>query len=71
MEKYCFLEDVYELEQPPNPNKYIGKKKVIRYKCLICGYTHDYDDTWTDAKKAEVQAEMDAHHADHLNFEKV
>jgi hypothetical protein len=41
---------------------------VIRYKCSLCEYTHDYDDTWTDAKKAEVQAEMDAHHADHLNI---
>ena len=40
--------------------------KIIRYKCLICGYEHEYDKTWTDAKKAEVQAEMDAHHAEHI-----
>lgn len=45
--------------------------KFIIYKCLICGFAHEYDETWTDAKKAEVQAEMDAHHAEHLNFEKV
>ena len=47
------------------------KKNVVMYKCLICGYTHDWDDTWTDEKKAEVQAETDAHHNYHINFEKV
>jgi hypothetical protein len=66
MEKYCFEENVWE-----TPIKCVGKKKVIKYKCLICQYEHEYDETWTDAKKAEVQAEMDAHHAEHLNFEKV
>ena len=34
--------------------------------CLICGYTHEYDKTWTDEKKAEVQAEMDTHHNEHI-----
>jgi len=68
MEKYCFLENDYELGKPSNPNTFIGKKKVIKYKCLICQYEHEYDATWTDAKKAEVQAEMDAHHAEHLNL---
>jgi formate dehydrogenase maturation protein FdhE len=63
MEKYCFEEDVWE-----TPTKCKGKKKVIRYKCLICGYTHDYDDTWTDEKKAEVKAEVDAHHNEHFNI---
>ena len=66
MEKYCFTEDVYDRSNLSN--EYLGKKKVIRYKCLICGYQHEYDGTWTDAKKAEVQAEMDAHHAEHLNI---
>jgi hypothetical protein len=70
MEKYCFTEDIYNLSDPRNI-KYLGKKKVIRYKCLICGYTHEYDDTWTDEKKAEVQLEVDTHHNDHINFEKV
>ena len=63
MEKYCFEENVWE-----TPIKCIGKKKVIKYKCLICGYEHEYDKTWTDAKKAEVQAEMDAHHTEHFNL---
>ena len=71
MEKYCFVEDVYELQDPPKPNVYVGQKKVIKYKCLICGYQHDWEDTWTDEKKAEVKAEVDAHHNDHINFEKV
>jgi hypothetical protein len=42
--------------------------KVIRYKCLICGFQHEYDKTWTDAKKAEVQAEVDAHYNEHFNL---
>jgi len=67
MDKYCFIEDIYDLVDPQNI-KFLGKKKVIRYKCLICGFQHEYDKTWTDAKKAEVQAEMDAHHAEHLNI---
>jgi len=65
MYKYCFTEDVYNRSDLANP-KYLGKKKTIRYKCLICGYTHDYDDTWTDTKKAEVQAEADQHHNEHI-----
>ena len=35
MEKYYFEENVWE-----TPIKCIGKKKVIKYKCLICGYEH-------------------------------
>ncbi len=42
--------------------KYIGKQKVIKYACPICDYTYD----WDDAKKAEVKAEVDAHHNDHI-----
>jgi hypothetical protein len=67
MEKYCFTEDIFDLSDRGN-FKYIGKKKSISYKCLICGYTHDYDDTWSDEKKAEVKAEVDAHHNEHLNL---
>jgi predicted nucleic-acid-binding Zn-ribbon protein len=61
MDKYCFTEDVFDINLT-----YLGKKKTIRYKCLICGYTHEYDKTWTDEKKAEVQAEMDTHHNEHI-----
>ena len=63
MEKYCFTENIYEF---PPKNDIIEQKKVIRYKCLICGETREYDETWTDAKKAEVQAEVDTHHAEHF-----
>jgi hypothetical protein len=65
MDKYCFSEDIYDLSDPRNP-KYMGKKKMIRYKCLICGYTHDYEDTWSDEKKSEVKAEVDAHNNEHI-----
>ena len=67
MEKYYLFVNVFESDPlTPHINKYIGRKKVIKYKCLICGYEHDYDETWTDEKKAEVKAEVDAHHNDHI-----
>ena len=43
--------------------------KVIiktQYKCIICGYLHDWDDTWTTEKKEEVKLEIDKHHDDHI-----
>ena len=39
---------------------------MIKYKCPICEYTHDWDDAWDDTKKAEVKSEVDAHHNDHI-----
>jgi len=65
MKKYNFQIDVYE--EPINwiGRKYLGKKNVVMYKCLICGYTHEYDDAWSDEKKAEVKAEVDTHHNIH------
>jgi hypothetical protein len=64
MDKYVF--DTTKINWETNTTSLV---KVIRYKCLICQYEHEYDATWTDEKKAEVQAEMDAHHAEHLNFD--
>ena len=66
MQKYKFTRTIYE-------NNWIERKcckeNIIAYKCLICNcFMKEYDDTWTDAKKAEVQAEADAHHAEHLNI---
>ena len=66
MNKYYFLVDVYETNYPSALNKYLGKKKVIKYACPICDYTHDWDDTWDDAKKTEVKAEVDTHYNDHI-----
>jgi hypothetical protein len=69
MQRYRFLTTVYKTNE--GRIEEIGEKTIIKYKCLICGYEHEYDKTWTDAKKAEVQVEMDAHHAEHLNFENI
>lgn len=44
----------------------MGKKNVVMYKCLICGYMHEWENTWTDEKKAEVKLEVDTHHNDHI-----
>ena len=38
----------------------------VQYKCLICGYIHDWDDTWDTEKKEEVKIEVDKHHDDHI-----
>ena len=47
-------------------DKTVKLVESIKYKCLICGYTHDFDQTWSDTKKAEVQAEVDQHHNEHI-----
>jgi hypothetical protein len=60
------LKYVFETQEINWETKMVSLVKSTKYKCLICGFQHDYDDTWTDAKKAEVQAEMDAHHTKHL-----
>jgi hypothetical protein len=37
----------------------------IQYKCLICGLVIDWDDTWTDEKKAQAKEEAVAHNDFH------
>jgi hypothetical protein len=65
MLKYRFPNDVYELTS--EGHKIVEKKTIILYKCLICqNFSREWDDTWTDEKKAEVKLEVDAHHNDHL-----
>ena len=63
MDKYVFTTTKYDMQKST-----ISIVKSIQYRCLICGYGHEYDDTWTDEKKAEVKAEVDAHHAEHFNI---
>jgi hypothetical protein len=68
MKKYKFSTTVYRPVDINKPieNGYISEiKNEIMYKCLICGYTHDWDDTWSDEKKAEVKSEVDIHHNEH------
>ena len=38
----------------------------VQYKCLICGYIHDWDDNWDVEKKEEVKTEVDEHHNNHI-----
>jgi len=67
MEKYYLFVNVFEKDPLiPHINKHIGQKKVIKYKCLICGYEHDWDESWSDEKKAEVKVLVDAHHNEHI-----
>lgn len=65
------LKYVFNTQEINWENKTVSTIRSIKYKCLICGEIKDYDGTWTDVKKAVVQAEADAHHAEHINFEKV
>jgi hypothetical protein len=74
MKKYNFPTDFYEetneidkyFGQNIQERKYLGKKNVIMYKCLICNFVKEWDNNWTDEKKAEVKAEVDAHHNEHI-----
>jgi len=64
MQRYKFPNDAYELTN--EGHKIIEHKTVIYYKCLICGYIHDWDDTWDAEKKEEVKIEVDKHHDNHI-----
>jgi hypothetical protein len=71
MKKYNFPINVYEgtdnLTIPTGEQKYLGQRNIIMYKCLICNcFTQEWDDTWPDEKKAQVKAEVDAHHNYHI-----
>ena len=63
MEKYRFT---FEKLEYTDSGIIATKETRIQYKCLICGETREYDDTWSDAKKAEVKAETEKHHAEHF-----
>jgi hypothetical protein len=56
----------FSLQEIDWGDKTIKLIESIKYKCLICGHTIDYNEIWTDEKKAEVQAEADKHHNDHI-----
>ena len=61
MQRYVFNTNEIDWE-----TKTITLVKSIKYKCLICGYIHDWDDTWTDEKKAQIKSEVDKHHNEHI-----
>jgi len=47
--------------------KIIEEKKKILYKCLICdSFVREWDDSWSDEKKADIKLEVDKHHNDHI-----
>ena len=62
MNRYRFIIEKFET---PTSTESI-KIETIYYKCLICGFSHDWSDEWDDVKKAEVKAEVDQHHQDHI-----
>ena len=66
MKKYYFSVDDFEKNYLPGVNKYVGKKRVIKYACPICDYTHEWDNDWDVEKKAEVKSEVDMHYAFHI-----
>ena len=65
MLKYRFPNDVYELTS--EGHKLVEKKTIILYKCLICqNFSREWNDTWSDEKKAQVKLEVDIHHNEHI-----
>jgi len=65
MQRYRFCNDTYKLID--EETVIVEKKTEILYKCLICNnFTKEWDDTWSNEKKTEVKAEVDAHHNIHI-----
>ena len=67
MEKYYFFVNAFESDPlTPHINTYIGRKKVIKYKCPICEYTNDWDDSFDDEKKEQIKLEVETHYNEHI-----
>jgi hypothetical protein len=64
MKRFCFPNNIYKVT---DEGIILEKTTRIIYKC-DCGYDRLWCDEWDDAKKAEVQAEVDTHHAEHFNL---
>jgi hypothetical protein len=62
MNRYRFTIEKWETPTSSTSTKIV----VINYKCLICGTTFDWDDTWDAEKKEEVKIEVDKHHDKHI-----
>jgi ribosomal protein L44E len=65
MQRYRFLKTIYQTTKEGKIEE-VGKKTIIKYKCLICGYEHEWDNAYDDAKKAEIKSEVDKHHNEHI-----
>ena len=64
MKRYAFFVD--SVKWTDNKYEKVCRIKVIKYKCPICGYEHEWDNTWTDEKKAEVKEELETHYNEHI-----
>jgi ribosomal protein L44E len=65
MQRYRFLKTIYQTTKEGKIEE-VGKKTIIKYKCLICGYEHEWDNAYDDEKKEEVQSEVDKHYNEHI-----
>ncbi len=66
MQRYRFLTTVYKINEEGKIEE-VGKKTIIKYKCLICNeFFKEWDDAYDDAKKAEIKSEVDKHHNEHI-----
>jgi hypothetical protein len=63
MERYRFKQNFYKIE---NGAELVKTEESIKYKCLICGNTFDWDETWDEVKKSEVKEEVETHHKYHI-----
>lgn len=64
MLRYKFSKTLYESNE--REIKVVGTTNIIMYKCLICGHTEEWDDTWDDIKKEEVKKTTETHYNNHL-----
>ena len=63
MKRYKFNQNFYKID---NGEELIKIVESIKYKCLICGSTFEWDDNWDDEKKEQVKKEVDEHHNYHI-----
>jgi predicted restriction endonuclease len=47
-------------------DKTVKLVESIKYKCLICGTTFDWDDKWEEVRKLHIKEEVDQHHNEHI-----
>jgi len=59
MKRYKFNQNFYKIDKG---EELIKTVESIKYKCLICGSTFD----WDDEKKEQVKKEVDEHHNYHI-----
>lgn len=44
----------------------VERVKKINYKCPICDYMREWDETYDDEKKSQIKTEVEIHYNEHI-----